>query len=80
MPSSMRFTASPGIDPASIHCIGFSAGGAVAAKIVSYQKEVVKPAPHGIPQQLRGHPACRSIAPEGSLQGHRDHSRGVVPP
>lgn len=30
----------PGIDPSSIHCIGFSAGGAIAAKIVSYQKEV----------------------------------------
>jgi len=30
----------PGIDPSSVHCIGFSAGGAIAAKIVSYQKEV----------------------------------------
>jgi len=32
--------ASPGIDPTSIHCIGFSAGGAVAAKVVSYNKNV----------------------------------------
>lgn len=30
----------PGIDPSSVHCIGFSAGGAVAAKAVSYQKEI----------------------------------------
>jgi uncharacterized protein len=28
----------PGIDPGSIHCIGFSAGGAIASKIVSYNK------------------------------------------
>lgn len=30
----------PGIAPSSIHCIGFSAGGSVAAKIVSYHKHV----------------------------------------
>jgi len=30
----------PGIDPKSIHCIGFSAGGAIASKIVSYNKHV----------------------------------------
>lgn len=31
---------SPGIDPKSIHCVGFSAGGAVASKVVSYQRHV----------------------------------------
>lgn len=31
---------SPGIDPKSIHCIGFSAGGAIACKIAAYQKEI----------------------------------------
>lgn len=31
---------SAGVDPKSIHCIGFSAGGAVAAKVVSYSQEV----------------------------------------
>jgi pimeloyl-ACP methyl ester carboxylesterase len=30
----------PGIDPKSIHCIGFSAGGAIASRIVSYNKHV----------------------------------------
>ncbi len=31
---------SPGIDGGQVHCIAFSAGGAVAAKVISYQKEV----------------------------------------
>jgi uncharacterized protein len=31
---------SPGVDPKSIHCIGFSAGGAVACKIAAYQQEI----------------------------------------
>lgn len=30
----------PGIDPASIHCIGFSAGGAIAAKVASFEKNI----------------------------------------
>jgi pimeloyl-ACP methyl ester carboxylesterase len=30
----------PGIYPKSIHCIGFSAGGAIASRIVSYNKHV----------------------------------------
>ena len=30
----------PRIDPASIHCIGFSAGGAVAAQYASYSKKI----------------------------------------
>jgi pimeloyl-ACP methyl ester carboxylesterase len=30
----------PGVDPKSIHCIGFSAGGAIAAKVASYEKSV----------------------------------------
>jgi len=31
---------SPGINPKSIHCIGFSAGGAIACKVAAYQKEI----------------------------------------
>jgi uncharacterized protein len=30
----------PGVDPQSIHCIGFSAGGAIASKVASREKKV----------------------------------------
>jgi len=30
----------PGIDPASIHCIGFSAGGTIAAKVASFDEHI----------------------------------------
>ncbi|HOJ14525.1 MAG TPA: alpha/beta fold hydrolase, partial [Deltaproteobacteria bacterium] len=33
-------TSCPGVDPHAVHCIGFSAGGAVAAKEASYHPEV----------------------------------------
>jgi pimeloyl-ACP methyl ester carboxylesterase len=34
------FDSPPGIDPKSIHCIGFSAGGAIGAKLAAYEKRV----------------------------------------
>lgn len=30
----------PGIDPSAIHCIGFSAGGAIASKVASFEKHI----------------------------------------
>jgi alpha-beta hydrolase superfamily lysophospholipase len=30
----------PGIDPGAIHCIGFSAGGAIASKVASFDQQV----------------------------------------
>ncbi|HOO38957.1 MAG TPA: alpha/beta fold hydrolase [Deltaproteobacteria bacterium] len=35
-----RIYNTPGIDPKSIHCIGFSAGGAIAAKVASFEKNL----------------------------------------
>lgn len=35
-----RIYNTPGIDPDSIHCIGFSAGGAIASKVASFEKNI----------------------------------------
>ena len=60
----------PGIDPSSVHCIGFSAGGAIAAKIVSYQKEVASLLLVASPQNFSDI-RLLTLDPEGSLPVHR---------
>ncbi len=62
--------ASPGIDPDSLHCIGFSAGGSVAARVVSYHPEVKSLVMVASPRTFR------DILPEDPKLV-RDHFRGL---
>lgn len=50
----------PGIDPRSIHCIGFSAGGVIASNIAAYEEKVASlllmASPHNFADILPGEP------------------------
>lgn len=59
-----------GIDDSSIHCIGFSAGGSVAAKVVSYHREVKSLLMMASPQNL-----ADIIPPDPAVLA--DHFRGL---